>query len=196
MTESVNFVETIRKALNDAASGALLMPEELFFVGQDEVKRGRFVSNFEDRVAVVMHNRFQYMMPQPCLRQYDETCPFHDGALEPKETKTHYAWTLWSYDDSARRVGLWKPSQNTPIAQMLDLFELKETINDRDALFTKTGKGPKTTVRVKMWMDPEPFKGGEVVTFTEAEILKILKKLIKKRTVEELRQPLEQRKET
>lgn len=196
MGESVSFTEAIKKALQESAAGGLSMPEEIFFVGQDEIKKGRFLSEWDGRTAIVMHARFQYMMAQPCLKQYGDPCPFHaDGVLKPKETLTWYAWTLWSYEASAKRLGLWKPSQNTPIGQMLDLFELKSTIRDRDALFTKSGKGPKTQTRVKMWMDPEPFAGTDVQPFSEARVLEIVKGLIKKRTVEELNQPLDFKKE-
>lgn len=195
MGEQASFTEAIKKALQESAAGGLSMPEEVFFVGQDEIKKGRFLSEWEGRTAIVMHARFQYMMPQPCLKQYGEPCPFHGDAMQAKETKTWYAWTLWSYEVNAKRLGLWKPSQNTPIGQMLDLFELKGTIRDRDALFTKSGKGPKTTTRVKMWLDPEPFAGDDVQPLSEARVLEIVKGMIKKRTVEELKQPLEFKKE-
>lgn len=180
-TPGKNLTETIRKALTESSAGGS-MPQEILLVPKDNAKRLRLLSEFDEAVSIIMHDKFQVLFPQPCLKYYGEPCPFHN--VEGIRTVTWYAWTVYDYENEAKRIGLWKATLASPIEQLLDLFDANGTIKDRDVEMKKIGSGPKTRVKVKP-LPVSPYSGKLNEPFKEAKIMEIVKGLITKRTLDE-----------
>jgi hypothetical protein len=176
-----NIVETIRKALTEGGTGSS-MPQEILFVKSDAPVRVRLLSEFNEPVAIIMHDKFKFMFPQPCLKYYNEPCPFH--GVSGYKTVTWYAWTVWDYDNQEKKIGLWKATLASPIEQLLDLFDANGTIKDRDVTMVKVGTGPKTRVKVKA-QPPTPFEGKLSKPYSEEKVMEIVKGLITVRTIDQ-----------
>ena len=183
--KSGSFVELIRKALNDAASGGGGgLPDELLFVPKDGKKLGRFLSEFDKPTAVIMHDKWQALMPQPCLKQYGEPCQFHGSDFR---TTTWYAWTVWDYEAKAKRVGVWKASLQSPVERLLDIFDMNGTIKDRDIELSRVGQGTKSRYKARPTTPgPTPFEGPVDMPYSDEKVLEILKGMVSKLTLDDV----------
>lgn len=174
-----SLVETIRKALTEGGNGGGI-PAGILFIPSDGLKRLRLLSEFDQGIAIIMHDRFKVMFPQPCLKYYGEDCPFHGSDFK---TKTWYAWTVYDYENGEKKIGLWKTTLNSPVEQLMDLYDSNGTIMDRDVEMRKVGTGPKTRVKVKA-LPPAPFEGKLSKPIPEEKVMEIVKGLITKRTLD------------
>lgn len=157
------------------------MPQEILLIGKDTPKRLRMLSEFDEAFSIIMHDKFQVLFPQPCLKYYSEPCPFHN--VEGIRTVTWYVWTVYDYENASKRIGLWKATLASPIEQLLDLYDANGTIKDRDIEMRKIGQGPKTRVKVKV-LPVSVFEGKYHEPYKEDKIMEIVKGLITKKTID------------
>jgi hypothetical protein len=172
--------ETIRKSLSEGSSGGG-MPDELLLVQRDGAKMVRFLAEFDKAVPVIMHDKWEILRPQPCLKYYDEPCPVH---VEAFRSVTWYVWTVWDYESQSKRVAMWKPTLASPVEDLLDLFDTNGTIMDRDIELRRMGTGTKSRWKIRA-QAPTPFEGKLSKPFSEEKTIEILKGLVTKRTLEE-----------
>lgn len=180
-----SFVESVRKALNDAANSGSGLPEELLFVPKDGKKVVRFLNEFDPPGAtILMHDKWQVLMPQPCLKQYNETCPFHGSDVR---LRTQYAWTVWDYEAKSKKIGLWPATLQSPVERLLDIYDMFNTIRDRDVELSRVGTGTKARWKARpMTPTATPFEGPMDQPYSEEAIMNIVKGMITKRTLEDL----------
>lgn len=180
MAENVpSITETIRKSLVEGNSGSG-MPDELLLVQKDGSKLVRFLSEFDKAIPIIMHDKWEVLRPQPCLKYYSEPCPFH---IEGFRTVTWYAWTLWDYESKAKRIGLWKATTASPVEDLLELHDSNGTITDRDIELRRVGSGTKSRWRIRV-RPPAPFEGTLSKPFAEDKVVEILKGMVQKREIE------------
>lgn len=182
MAEGVpSITETIRKALIDGTSGGG-MPEELFMVPKDGMKVVRFLTNNTDKaIPIIMHDKWEVLRPQPCLKYYNEPCPFH---VEGFRQVTWYAFTIWDYESQAKRVAMWKPTLASPLEALIDLQDSNNTLDDRDIELRRVGTGTKSRWKVKA-LPASPFEGKLSKPFPEDKVLEIVKGMVAKRSLDE-----------
>ena len=178
-----SIVESIRKALHEGGQGGGNTLQEILLVPKDGKKLIRFLTEFDKALPIIMHDQFKVMYPQPCLRYYEEPCPFH-GESGFRET-TQYAFTVWDYESQSKRVAMWKATAAGPMEDLLYQFDKNSTITDRDWEIKRSGTGTKGTTRARS-MDPAPFEGKLSQPFPEERVMEIVKGLIAARTLADL----------
>lgn len=181
MAEAVknSIVDSIRKSLNESSQQGGATEE--FILAKDSEKLVRFFTEFTDAIGIVMHDKFENLYPQPCLKYYDKPCPFCNAP--GFRTTTQYAFTLWDYERQEKRLGLWKATTASPLEDILDAFDDNDTILDRDFKLKRQGQGTKGRWKAKPQAQ-EPFKGAVIQPFTKEKVFEILKGKIQRETVE------------
>lgn len=169
---SASVVDSIRQALKEKGGGGN-MPEELFFVPKDGKKIIRFLSEFDEAIEVIMHDKYGAFMPQPCLKYYDKECPFHGRGFR---TKTNYAWTVYDYESKQKRILISPPTQNSALEDLVAIWEEFGTLRDRDVRIRRSG-GDKSTYRARD-LAKAKFEGDYSKPFTKGKVLAILEGLI------------------
>lgn len=178
-----SIVETIKKALLDAPQGAAGIPEELLFIPKDGTKVVRFLSEFDEAVPIIMHDKFGSMFPQPCLKYFKKPCQFHGGEFK---TTTQYGWTVLDYESGAKKLALWKATLASPIERLLEIYESNGTVKDRDIKLQKMGSGPKTRVKaMEVQKEPTDYetsagKNKPNKPFSQEKVFEIVQKMVTK----------------
>lgn len=174
-------IESIRKALRagNKSGGGGGMPDELFFVPKDGVKVVRFLSDLNSPINVVMHNKWNEFMPQPCLRYYGKKCPFHNGG--GYKAVTQYCYTIWDYESKSKRVASFPPTSNSPMEDLMEIWNDNGNITDRDVKIIRVvGSDGKSHYKAReVQHESTEFEGSKRNPFSEEKVLQILKGLIR-----------------
>jgi hypothetical protein len=138
------------------------------FVPADKKAKIRFISDFEEAVAITEHDKWGEVTPTPCLaRHFDKHCPFCE--MDGVRKREVYCWTVWDYNNKEKKIAKWAANSFTPTPQFISLFESYGTLLDRDYVVNKAGQGTSITYGV-VPLDKAEFPK-KLRPFTEQEIL-------------------------
>lgn len=155
--KAASVLDDIRKALRAGAGGAASgrgMPDEMLWVPVDGVKLLRFLSDMEEKedapgpLPVIMHDKFKEFMPQPCFKYYGKKCPFCDLGGKYR-TSTFYAFTVYDYESERKRLAVWRPSGNSPVEDLVEIYEKNGTLRDRDIKIIRVPSGDKSKYKAR-----------------------------------------------
>lgn len=159
---------------NIAKSGS--SRKNAFFVKSGSKKRIRFITDFEDGLPVDFHSVWQ-SFDIPCLTYFKKPCPKCESDEDGIRHYQLYVWTVYDYEEKVRKLFMYKANKCSPTPDMIDKFEIYETLTDRDYYISRKGEKTDTTYSLTP-MEPKTFKGGsKIKPFTKNEIFKNLKEM-------------------
>lgn len=135
--------------------------------------RIRFLTDFEDGMAIPFHDNYQEGIDVPCQEVFGRDCNY--CGEESLRTRKKYIWTV--YDVEAKEVKLLMFAVNscTPVIQLSSFYEEYGTMLDRDYVIQKKGSGTNTSYSV-IPMEKQKFRNSKVKALSESAILKIIDK--------------------
>lgn len=186
--KSLSVVEKIRKAVREGNKrGGAGIPDEILFVPKDNQKVVRWLSEFDEPVIIRMHDKFKFMYPQPCFKYYGKKCPF--DAMDGEDgfrTDEFYFWTVYDYESEAKKILMARPGGQSPVEDMLEMFEANGTLKDRDYKIIRVPapKGTKYKVR-PVQGKPTKYEGKKNTPYSEEKVFAVAKGLITKTKTED-----------
>jgi len=187
--KATSVIDRIRSRLSKEGGGAGVgggsMPEELFFVPKGGEKIVRFLSEFDEPVMVETHDWYGHFMPQPCFKYYGKKCPFH---TKPYRTAEQYIWTLYDYENEAKRMIMMQASQNSALEDLLEIFDEHGTIGvpkegstGFDIKIKRQIRGNKTKYKARVVKETigEEYQGKYKNRFKDEKVFSTIKGLIR-----------------
>ncbi len=179
MTEKSQMIlDKVKKALAESSAGSG-MPQEVLFIPEKQKIQVRFLSDFEDAVILLFHEKFdektKYALRQPCWRQYGKDCPFHVPGYKDSD---RYIWTVFVYEQKVKRMLLVKPTKNSVMNNLVQIYEQFGSLTDRDIIISRNGTGLNTTYTA-LALDKAPYEGELKKPWTAEKILEYLSVALK-----------------
>lgn len=144
---------------------------KFIFFREDEKRRIRFLTDFEDGLVIVFHDSFEKGINVPCQELYGKDCPYCEQ--EGLRTRNLYAWSVYDYEAKEVKILMQAVNSCTAIPAIAALYETYGTLLDRDLVITRTGKQQNTTFAV-VPMDKNKFRNTKVKPLSQKAILKYL----------------------
>jgi hypothetical protein len=147
--------------------------KSMWFVKAGQRRKVRFLTDFEDALVIPWHQMYKdnkWVVNIPCLEQYGKACPFCDND-ELKHVQ-FYAWSVYDYEAKERQVFLFKVTSSSPIPHLVEVYESKGTLLDRDLMIKRTGEKADTLYTV-MPEDKSRDRTG-IKPFKSSEMLKLI----------------------
>jgi len=171
MGEKNSILDSVKKQIKNASSNF----NDVFYVGEDEKKRVRFIDDFEDAIQIRWHDKYEDEIDTPCLEYYNLPCPYCESNDSDLRTRDQFAWTIYNYDQEAKQIFLFAANNYTPVSDLVGLYESYGTLLDRDYTISRTGTGFDTNYQV-IPMDKSKFKV-DAEKYTKKEIFKKFKNI-------------------
>ena len=144
----------------------------ILYIGKDSIKRVRFLDELDAGQQFQFHNDWDASIFQLCDDMEDhENCAMCEQEIALQD---FFAWSVWSYDDNAVRILLYKATGVSPVPALIEMFEEFGTIKDRDYKIKKVGQGTGGSFVVTP-LDKERFKNAKAKSFTKKQMIDILK---------------------
>jgi hypothetical protein len=160
---SMSKLEVIKnKIANSAGSYG-----ETFYVGDGKKKRVRFLTDFEDAVSVVMHDKWQVLKPTICLKYFDKFCK--NCEKDDIRSRENFVWAVYDYDEEKVLLLMFPATKSSPVPDMITAYETYGTLLDRDYMVIRKGGGKDTAYTV-MPLDKTKFKKKSAKALSEDEI--------------------------
>lgn len=169
MTEKNSILDSVKKQIKNASSNF----SDVFYLGEDDKRRVRFIDDFEDAVQVRWHDKYADEIDTPCLEYYNLPCPYCNN--NDVRTRDQFAWTIYNYEQEAKQIFLYAANNFTPVSDLVGLYESYGTLTDRDYTVSRTGTGFDTNYQV-IPMDKSKLKV-DVEKFTKKELFAKFKKI-------------------
>lgn len=144
----------------------------MFFKGGAKV-RVRFLQELDTGYKIKFHDSYELGINIPCQELFDRECPHHDD--ETLNHRDNFAWSVWDHDAKEVRVLLARVNLCSPIPPLVGMYDVYETILDRDYVITKNGTGTTTNFSV-VPMDKSKFKNDKAKAFSETKLMDIIDK--------------------
>lgn len=164
-----SLVGRMKQRIKESGAGR----KEIFYVAPDGKRRIRFLVEFEDAVVVKMHSHWERKINAICLEHYGKDCPYCEDTDEGLKEIEMYAWPVFDYDSNAVRILIDKVFGVTPVPSLMEYYEEKGTVMDRDYTIKKNGKGQGSSYTV-MPGDISKFRNKKAKVWNEKQIMKIL----------------------
>lgn len=140
-----SLIDKIQDRINKAAENKKKLEhlEKMFRIRKGETHRIRFISDFEDVVEVMMHEKYGVIFPTPCGKYFGEDCNWCD--LEGVATNEYYAWTVLDRGTSKKKesklvVFNYKATGASPVPLMVKRYQKYGTLVDRMYEISVTGE--------------------------------------------------------
>jgi len=180
--KGTSIADLIRKRLQEGSSGEdTNRPQEILDLPSGGTKKTRFLSDMEDATTVKFHSRWNprlnrwQLRPQPCKQYYNEKCKYCGN--DDYRTYEQFVWTIYSYDDDAKRLFIQNTGKGSCLAQLLDINQTHGTLKSRDINISKHGKRKDQQFTV-LALDATEYKGKLRNPFAKDVVFDILKGLI------------------
>lgn len=135
--------------------------------------RIRFLTDFEDGMAVPFHDSYAEGINLPCQTVFGRDCEYcgEDGL----RTRNQYIWSVYDIEAKEVKLLMFPVNSCSPVIQLSSFYEEYGTMLDRDYVIQKKGTGTNTTYSV-IPQDKSKFRNAKVKALSESAILKILDK--------------------
>lgn len=171
-------LDEMRNRIRNSGSGK----GKMFYLKDRDKKRVRFLSDIDAAVKVPFHDKWGELN-EPCRELVGKTCPNHDR--DDIRTKDNFAWPVYNYDQKEVQVFLYKANQNSPIPNLIAMYEAYGTITDRDYTISRAGSGTDTTYSL-VPLDKGKFKfADKFKALSKKAILELVFKAFKNEDEEE-----------
>jgi len=130
---------------------------KMFRVKASEKKRFRFLTEADQGVQIVIHDKFPEVTT-PCYQQFGRPCPYDKMDREEIRTRDNFAWAIWDYENKEVKIFMWKANEKTPVPAMISFYETYGTLLDRDYVLERRGERFETAYTLTP-LDKSPFKG-------------------------------------
>lgn len=171
--------------------------EKILYVRSDSKVRVRFLQELDDGYEFKFHDSFADGINTVCREEFGDDCPLCGN--DNLRTRSLFAWSVWNYETKQVEIALFPYNRISPVAALLNMSEVYNTIMDRDYVICKEGKQLDTKFTV-VAMDRAKFRNEKAKPFTREAILKMLDKafpfneLNKEEDEEEKKSPLKKSK--
>lgn len=176
--DGMTMAQRMRQKIKESGSNQ----GNLFYLKTDQKTRVRFLSDLEDAITVLFHNRFvgkgdDNNVQTPCLRHYKLPCPY--DKMKGVRTREQFAFAVWDYEGKKIKVLFFAANENTPIPHLVNAFEGYGTLLDRDYNISRNGSDLNTSYSV-LPLDKARFRlEGKVKPPTKRQIMEMLKQSYK-----------------
>lgn len=151
----------------------------IFFVKDGDKKRVRFLTDFEDGVAIPWLNDFNRNINCPNPEFFGKENPYADDEdVRQDEKNVMYMWQVYDYDSNSVKPFLYKANNCSPVMNLAAYYETNGTILDRDYIIQCTGSGTNRTMPV-LAMDKNKFKQS-IKKLSKQQIKKLLEEVYSK----------------
>jgi hypothetical protein len=162
----MSMLDKIKKKISDASKTVT----DEFYVGQDKKARVRFLTDLEDAMEVLWHDKFEDSINVPCLKHYKLDCPYCKASDKKIRTRQVFAWTIYNYELDKVQIFKFPANNFTPVPSLVAMYESYGTLLDRDYVISRTGTGFEISYHV-VPMDKTKFKKS-VKPFSKEQIMK------------------------
>lgn len=162
-----SIVDMMKDKINRASSGF----QNIFYVRKDSKVRIRFLTEMEEGLELRFHSKWQHYN-HLCLSYLGEDCPHCEEEEDGGAKYDMYAFTIWNYETKKREIFLYKATKNSPIFQLISMYEEFGTITDRDYTIKKQGEGISTIYTI-VPVEKKVFRGDEQ-PFSKKKIIKLV----------------------
>lgn len=146
---------------------------KILFLKDGSKVRVRFLTDFEDGIAVPFHDSYEQNVTVPCQEVFGRECPYCED--DSMRTRTQYVWCVYDYEAKEVKLLMHPVSRCSPVGTLASLYESYGTLLDRDYEIKRTGNGTNTMYSV-ISMDKEKFRNTKVKAMSEQAILKTIDK--------------------
>lgn len=151
-------------------------------IGDGSKVRIRFISDFEDAIEIIEHDKWGELYPTPCLKEhFGKDCPW---CGEDMRTRSIYAWTVFDYSEKKKKILKFGASRMSPVEQFITAYDTYGTLTDRDFVVAKRGTRLDTKYSA-MPLDKKRFPG-KMKPFSESQIIKLCVEASGEITLEEI----------
>lgn len=164
-----SLIDTMKERINKSGGSM----KGIFYVRKEGSVRVRFLTEMNEGIELKFHSKWK-AYNHLCLAHLGKDCPHCDEEEDGGNMYSTYAFTVWNYETKKREIFMYKATKNSPIYQLIALFEEIGTICDRDIVIKRYGEGVDTKYTATA-LDRKKFKGDEG-PFSKKFIIKTLAK--------------------
>ena len=135
--------------------------------------RLRFLTDLDDGLDVIFHDSFADSINLPCQEVFGRECNYCEQ--EGLRTRSQYIWSVWDYEAAEVKLLMAPVNQNSPVPNLVAMYESYGTLTDRDYIISVSGKGTSKTHTV-IPQDKNKFRNEKAKPYSEKAILKMLDK--------------------
>lgn len=162
----------VDKIKNDVKKSGQNKSKMLYFREGDK-KRIRFLTDFDDGMAIDFHDSFSDGINVPCQEKFGRDCDYCD--MEGIRTRSQYIWSVWDYDSNEVKLFMSPVNSFSPVPALVAMYENYGTLTDRDYVITQQGKTINKSFSV-IPQDKVKFRNTKAKALSEKAILQIIDK--------------------